>query len=373
MIRVLLLADPNSSHVLKWANSLNDAGLEISIFSFSECNKAMFNKNINIDTFKISDSIKWKADGNLLKSIYLLALPKLKKVLKNNFPIILHAHSASSYGMLGALCGYKPFLISVWGNDVYNFPRKSFLLKKILEYNLSKAEKIFSTSNVMADETKKYSNVEVEVINFGVDTDFFKPAEKKVYFLQSDIVIGTVKSLEPKYGIFDLVDAYKLLIDKFPNLPLKLLIVGRGSLEQKLGKYLQELNLTDKAIITGFVSFDKIPQMHNTLDIMIAVSVEESETFGVSVLESSACGKPVIVSNVGGLPEVVENEVTGIIVPPNRPDILALEIEKLIKDKKLRKAMGIAGRKRVEKKFNWNDNVEQMISNYKYFWNKYFE
>lgn len=373
MIKVLLLADPSSSHIIKWANSLYDSGLEVSIFSMSKYEQLQFNPGIMIESFKIPEWIKWKPDGNLLKSLYLLALPKLKKIIKQNSPIILHAHSASSYGLLGALSSYKPFLISVWGNDVYNFPRKSDLLRKILEFNLSRADKIFSTSSNMAKETRKYSKVDVEVINFGVDTNIFKPTLEKEYFSQNDIVIGTIKSLEPKYGIFDLVDAFNLLKEKFPSVSLKLLIVGRGSLEKELNDYIKRLKLTESTVITGFIPFNKIPQMHNTLDIMVATSVEDSESFGVSVLESSACGRPVVVTNVGGLPEVVEDDVTGKIIPPKRPDILAKELEKLILNIKLRKDMGSAGRMRVVEKFNWKNNVEQMIINYKFFWNKYFE
>lgn len=373
MIKILLLADPSSSHIIKWANSLYDSGLEVSIFSMSKYEQMQFNQGIMIESFKIPESIKWKPDGNLLKSLYLFALPKLKKIIKQKSPIILHAHSASSYALLGALSSYKPFLISVWGNDVYNFPRKSDLLRKILEFNLSRADKIFSTSNNMAKETRKYSKVDVEVINFGVDTNIFKPTLEKVYFSQDDIVIGTIKSLEPKYGIFDLVDAFNTLKKKFPSISLKLLIVGRGSLEKELIDYIKRLKLTESTVVTGFIPFDKIPQMHNTLDIMVAASVEDSESFGVSVLESSACGRPVVVTNVGGLPEVVEDNVTGKIVPPKRPDILAKELEKLIFNIKLRKDMGSAGRMRVVEKFDWKNNVEQMISNYKFFWNKYFE
>jgi glycosyltransferase involved in cell wall biosynthesis len=225
----------------------------------------------------------------------------------------------------------------------------------------------------MAKETRKYSKVDVEVINFGVDTNIFKPTLEKVFFSQNDIVIGTIKSLEPKYGIFDLVDAFNLLKEKFPSVSLKLLIVGRGSLEKELNDYIKRLKLTESTVITGFIPFDKIPQMHNTLDIMVATSVEDSESFGVSVLESSACGRPVVVTNVGGLPEVVEDNVTGKIIPPKRPDILAKELEKLILNIKLRKDMGSAGRMRVVEKFNWKNNVEQMIINYEFFWNKYFE
>jgi len=100
------------------------------------------------------------------------------------------------------------------------------------------------------------------------------------------------------------------------------------------------------------------------LDIYAAPSTEESESFGVAILEASACEKPVIVSDVGGLPEVVIENQTGFFVKPSNPEMLAEKMEILISDLELRKKMGAAGRKFVSEKYNWNDNLNQIISAY---------
>jgi glycosyltransferase involved in cell wall biosynthesis len=92
--------------------------------------------------------------------------------------------------------------------------------------------------------------------------------------------------------------------------------------------------------------------------------MSESESFGVSVLEASACEKPVIVSDVGGLPEVVEKNVTGFIVNDKDYMQLSVYLQKLINDRESIKQMGINGRKMVEKKYNWKDNVLEMSNIY---------
>lgn len=96
----------------------------------------------------------------------------------------------------------------------------------MLKYNLKKADKILSTSNVMAKETKLYTNKDIEVTPFGIDIEQFKPMVFESLFDKDDIVIGTVKSLEEVYGIEYLIRAFKIISDKYENLPLKLLIVG---------------------------------------------------------------------------------------------------------------------------------------------------
>lgn len=371
-LKILLLADPFSSHTIKWANGLFKKDIDVTIFGLSNYSENQYASGIKIIASRFPDFIKYKNDGNFLKSFYLFALPNLKKIIKQSAPVILHAHSASSYGFLGALSGYNPYLISVWGNDVFNFPKKSSLHKNLIKYNLSKADKIFSTSFMMYEETKKYTNKEIEVIPFGIDLDIFKPNHKRKFFNENDIVIGTIKSLEPKYGIIDLVKAFKVVKDKFPELPLKLLLVGRGSLENKIKQLINDSNIKDSTIITGFIPYNEVVKYHNELDIMVAVSTEDSESFGVSVIEASACEKPVIVSDKGGLKKVVQNNVTGIVVSANNHLQLANELERLILNKELRISLGKAGRERVKKYYNWEENVSQMIINYQRIWEKYF-
>lgn len=225
---------------------------------------------------------------------------------------------------------------------------------------------------MMAKETSKYTTKKVEVIPFGIDLTRFHPTKERKFYNPEDIVIGTIKSLEKKYGIIDLVYAFKIIKNKFPELSLKLLIVGRGSLEGEIKKLVKELNLENCTTLTGFVSPNEVEKYHNELDIFVAVSTEDSESFGVSILEASACEKPVIVSDKGGLKEVVENNITGIIVPANNPLKLADAMERLIQDKELSNSLGKAGRIRVLRHYDWENSLFEMIKNYEDIWEKFY-
>ncbi|GHT95726.1 capsular polysaccharide biosynthesis protein [Spirochaetia bacterium] len=362
-MKILLLANPNSSHTIKWAKSLSDSGINVFLFGFGSLmvNDYLNESNITILFSPLKMSEK---EGALSKLLILGALVKLRKLIKKCQPDIIHAHYATSYGLIGALTGFHPFVLSVWGSDVYSFPQISFLHKMVLEYNLKKADKILSTSYVMANETKKYTNKPIEVTPFGIDLKQFFPQLAESPFNEGCLVIGTVKTLEEKYGIEYLIRAFKSVVDKYPELPLRLLVVGGGSLFVKFDTMIKELGIQEKAILTNKVPFGDVARYQNMLDVSVSVSTEDSESFGVAVLEAQACGKPVIVSNVGGLPEVVQDGVTGIIVPPADLDATAEAIERLVNDKTLREKMGSAGRERVEKYFNWDDNVKQMVDIY---------
>ena len=364
-MKILFLADPAATHTIKWVNSLAEKGLDIYLFGLSFYNRDLYDENVKISSLNTSLEIKNKPFGSYSKIIYLTALRSLKKIIREFKPDLIHSHFASSFGLIGALSKFHPFIISVWGTDIYNFPSRGFIHRKIIEYNLSKADKILSTSKVMAVQTRKFTDKEVEVTPFGVDINKFKPIRVNSIFNDGNLVIGTIKTLETKYGIEYLIKAFKLVKDKLRDMKLKLLIVGGGSLLDELKHLTKELKLEKDTIFTGFIVPDKIPGYHNMLDIFVSLSIEDSESFGVAVIEASACEKPVVVSRVGGLPEVVENNVTGFIVEKENIKETAEAIMKLIEDKKLREKMGKTGRERVTKYFNWDKNVKQMIYIYK--------
>jgi glycosyltransferase involved in cell wall biosynthesis len=362
-IKVLILSNANSSHTLKWVRGLAERGINIILYSLSDVeNIGAYAKheNVIIEHGGISPELFQKGEGAFTKILFLKTVPHIKKLISKYIPDIVHAHFATSYGIMGALSGFHPFIISVWGNDVFNFPNISFIHKKILQFNLNRADSILSTSHVMAKETSKYTSKPIIVTPFGVDLNVFQKsnAAKK----NDEIVIGIVKSLEDKYGIKYLLEAFKLLVDK--NKKLKLLVVGGGTKDIELRKLTKKLGIEKQTIFQGKVDHDDIAFYHNQMDIEVYPSIIDGESFGVSVVEACACENPVVVTNVGGFPEVVENGKTGFVIPPKNPQMLANAIENLLLNEELRKKIGKAGRDRVKILYNIDNNIDQMIDVY---------
>ncbi|MGZ3920776.1 MAG: glycosyltransferase, partial [Bacteroidia bacterium] len=144
-MKILLLSDTNSEHTEKWALGLADKGFKIGLFSFNKAGYPWYNHpNITL-ICESEESIS--ADKNSTKFGYLKNVRTLKKVISKFKPDILHAHYATSYGLIGALSGFHPYVISSWGTDVMKFPQKNFVAKSILKYNFRKADLLCATSN----------------------------------------------------------------------------------------------------------------------------------------------------------------------------------------------------------------------------------
>lgn len=362
-MKLLLLADAGSTHTIKWVNSLIARDVEIIIFSLSKFNQSDYVKSslLTIYATDISSSRNINDRGIFKKSIYIKALPRIKKIIKKHKPDILHAHYASSYGTLGALSGMHPFILSMWGSDVFLFPRKNSIFKSIIKYNLKKADLVLSTSKMMAIETSKYTNKQIQITPFGVDTSFFSPFENSKK-KDNKIVLGTIKKLDYIYGIDLLIKAFALLVNNNKNTELRLVIAGTGNEIANLKKLAEQKGVSDLVDFPGRISQKKVVEYLHCFDVFVALS--RSESFGVAVIEAMSCGTPVVVSDAGGLPEVVEDNVSGIVVPIEDIEKAAAALQRLITDKSLRQMLSMNGRKRVKELYDWEKNVDLMYSHY---------
>ena len=313
--QILFLADINSIHTERWVKSILNRGFKIALFSLSQKTSSWANglENFEYRCFGISAN-QVKSNRRFGKLSYFSAQKGAKKYAESVEPDIVHAHYASSYGTLARQVGHPKTVLSLWGSDVYEFPKRSPIHRALFKKAVKFAKVVCSTSEDMARESKQYVDREIIITPFGVDMDRFVPADVKV--MMEMTTIGTVKSLEEIYGIDRLIDLFTEFQSKV-DLPTRLYIYGDGSQKEELIARTKSLGISDHVTFHGRVEGDELIQAFQSLDVFVALSRRES--FGVAALEAQACGVPVLVSNVGGLPEVTSPE-TGIIVDEQSPN-----------------------------------------------------
>ena len=243
-MKILFLSAANSIHTVKWVNALVEKGHEVVLVS----NKGHEPKEDALDNRIQFYCLKYS--GNLG---YFLNAKELSILVKKIKPTVINVHYASGYGTLARIAKLPPYLLSVWGSDVYDFPYESKIKNRILKKNIKNADMLASTSKCMAQQLRKVmsdSSLEIAITPFGVDLELFNPslyAKSK----NNEFIVGTVKALESKYGIFELIQAFEKLNDEIKkneqfHKTLKLEIYGDGSQKEEIQSYINQKGLEVK-------------------------------------------------------------------------------------------------------------------------------
>lgn len=353
-MKICLLAARNSIHTVRWANALAQRSHEVHLISMHTGGDPL---DPRVVVHRLFSSPPWG---------YYLNRFQLRSLLMTIRPSVLHAHYASGYGTLARLCGWHPYILSVWGSDIYEYPYQSQFNLRTIRKNLGAADCVLSTSRAMAAQVSLVSpETHVHrVTPFGVDCDVFYPSHG--HDIGQPICIGTVKGLNHYYGIDTLLRAFALLHEMCPSANVwRGCIYGGGPLEGDLRTLCGGLGLSCIVEMRGAIPHAQVPETLRNIQVFCALSRQES--FGVSVLEASSCGVPVVVTDIGGLPEVVRDKETGILVPPEDPLAAATAIYSLVQDADIRTEMGLRGAAFVRSHYAWGHSVDLMLSIYEDF------
>ena len=206
----------------------------------------------------------------------------------------------------------------------------------------------------MAKETSQYTKKKFMITPFGVDMDLFHPSRRTRTGEDQKFIIGTVKSLAPKYGIDVLLKAAALAAEKRPDIPLQVRIAGTGPCEEQYKELCRTLQIDSITNWLGFISQEDAAREWADMDLAIVPSVDESESFGVSAVEAQSCETPVIISDIPGLLEATKPGYSSVVVRRGDVEALADEIIRLYDSPEERARLGKNGRQLVSEQYDIN-------------------
>ena len=200
----------------------------------------------------------------------------------------------------------------------------------------------------------KIDENKIKVINLGIDpesmernNDLRKKVRNDFGIKENELLTGNLGRLVEFKGQDKLINAFKLVSEKFPL--AKLMIIGEGELKDKLAALVQSSGLNDKVIFTGFR--DDLQAVYSAFDIYVHTSNDGGgELFPFAVLYAMAAGLPVVSTGVGEIPNMIQDGVNGFITGHNEEEI-SLRIMTLLQDFSKTQNMGKEGKKRLKKEF----------------------
>ena len=230
-----------------------------------------------------------------------------------------------------------------------------YLLSSWIEKTaVESAHRVIAVSHKMREDILAHfaaAPERVVVIHNGIDPNQFRRTRARDVLGRRGVLepyVLFVGRITDQKGIFHLLEAA-------PKLPPGVQVVLCASapdtpeIEARLKRALPEHS--NVVWIGEMIPVDEVVQLYSHAAVFVCPSVYEP--FGLINLEAMACETPVVASGVGGILEVVEDGKTGVLVEPGRPDALAVAIRALLEDPERGRALGRAGRQRVEAHFSW--------------------
>jgi glycosyltransferase involved in cell wall biosynthesis len=286
---------------------------------------------------------------------------------------LVHAHWILPQGLLGvaAKClRHVPLVTTVHGADAFTL--RGGLASALKRFVVAHSD-AWTTNTPATSRAVDPAAItpRAHVIPMGVDTKLFAvgdPAGLRQQLPEREFLLLFVGRLVDKKGCRGLLEALTLLPPALQD-RTTLWIVGDGDQRSQLEQTSNDLGLAEKVRFWGTVSNQRLPQFYAAADLFVAPSIEagsgDTEGQGVVILEAFAGRACVLTTRVGGIEAVVCDNVTGVLVPPNRPRELALAIEKLLNDPDLRARLVKNAFREVKERYDWKRIAGEFESLYR--------
>lgn len=286
----------------------------------------------------------------------------LVKVLK---PDLVHAGPVHGPAYIAARAGFHPLVSMSWGSDILYDVSHSVKAKLKCQYTLNHTDIFVGDCQAVADRAISMGVPREHIFLFpwGVDLQHFTPDGGSLWReklgWQKNFIFLSNRSFEEIYGVDVIIRAFGLAIKRRPE--MRLLLLGRGSLESRLRELVDSLGLSDFVHFADFASFEDLPEVYRSADIYLSAS--HSDGSSVSLMEALACGAPALVSNIASNLEWIEVCKNGWTFKDNDCRDLAEKMCAACEKKNL-ESMRKAARITAEKRANWAMNFPVLLQAY---------
>ncbi len=296
-------------------------------------------------------------------------IARLRHMIKDFQPHLVHAHlpPAELYARLALLgFGSIPFVVSKHNDEPFNSGLGNLALGRWVARRAARVIAISDAVRSYVESQLIIPSNRLAVVHYGIDPGPYAAVDSETRsairagwgIRPEELAIGTVARLFPQKALHVLLEAYAAYRKRGCR-PARLVIVGRGPLEQDLKSIAARLNIEVDIVWAGFR--EDVPAVMIAFDVFVLTSAYEG--FGLVLLEAMAAARPVIATAVSAIPEIVQDNVTGILCPPGDHARIGAAIKQL-EDSNERTRLGLAGKVLAMEQFTLERMVSRTISLY---------
>ena len=236
---------------------------------------------------------------------------------------------------------------------------------KVLEFNNNYQEvfeyvtSIIAVSKVMYVKLLAIGCPERKLIlnTYGPNDEF----QKLNPTMENETLIGIGRFTDKKAPYYTII-AFKEVVKELPN--AQLIIAGDGILKNVCLNLIKMHNLEKNIHLVGIITPEAYRDylLKARAFVQHSVTAEDGDMEGtpLAILEASSAGVPVIATIHAGIPDVIIHEETGLLVEEHDVNGMAKHMLTLLKDKKLAKEMGKAGKFNIQKNFSMKKHIDKL-------------
>ncbi|MCK5538790.1 MAG: glycosyltransferase family 4 protein [Bacteroidales bacterium] len=234
-------------------------------------------------------------------------IDKIRKIFREFQPSLVHIQQANTYAFLTVLAlknQHVPLVLTAWGSDILLNPKKSFLLKKMVQYILNNVQVVTADSNHVLNSAQQLVDKKLSLhnVNFGITIEncSIQIKENIIYSnrLHTDL-----------YNIDKVIISFSKFVQD--NKDWKLVIAGRGDQTENLKFFVQTLHLDEFVEFVGFLNQEENYKYYCRSKVY--VSIPQSDSISISLVEAIICGCIPFVSNLEANLELIVNRKNGFI------------------------------------------------------------
>jgi len=293
---------------------------------------------------------------------YAMGLVTVKRILGRLRPSLLHAHFLTGYGYWGVFSGYRPFLVTVWGDDVYVTPHQTIIKNRLARKALREADYVTGDSEDIVAACRRLGARadRSEVVQWGVDFTRFHPGvpvdsvrQKLGVSPAAPIVLSTRSFTQPYYNIDLIVDTAFRVRERFPDVHYVFAgNEGDDAAFRALGRGADWMHWV------GRIPHAELPAWIEAASVF--VTVPSVDATAVSLLEAMACRAAIVASDLPSAREWIRESETGLLVKARDGDGLVHAIERLLADRELGQRLGRGAEAEVRARADHDRNMARM-------------
>jgi len=213
-----------------------------------------------------------------------------------------------------------------------------------------------------------FTHPELCVIPGGVDIEEFKPLEspeemrsirEKLQLSAETPLLLTVRRLEQRMGLENLIRAVGMLHRRSPDLKFQMVLTGKGSLRDRLEQLILQEGISHCVQLVGLVPRETLPLYFRCADLFV-LPTTAIEGFGLVTAEALASGLPVMGTPVGATEEILKQVDERLLFHGTSPEALAEGIETFLKAPEVFREMRAKCRNLAETRYSWETVVKRI-------------